>query len=304
MDAFKFAFETTIVGLLSLPWLALLIAMFYQPLQLFNRIQRGSTVLESATFGVLTLAIAYSMGSAISPLAAQLLDDQDLPIPYKSRKIKADLYLKTLDLLKLNTLLNTSDTPISRAAAKILDCSPSPACSKSKEFWEASDNLFTLQEEVVLGDGTDKTERIVRLHEQVVVLRGAVFNVGVFVVLCWFAYFSRLRSETMHVVLSNPIAVLKTVVAISLTIFLIFVAANYGELDVRRHDVTDPPIMELGLLILGGLGISAELIGVVKRPPAVALVVGLILIPVVYGAWAWTEVLYSRSLISAFLAWH
>jgi hypothetical protein len=277
--------------------------MFFQPLPLIGRLDR-STILESATFGILTLAVAYFMGSAIAPLAAQLLDDQDLPIPYKSRKIRADLYLKELDWLKLNTLLNTSDTPISRAAGKILDCSPPPKCSKSKQFWESADDLFILQEEVVLGDGTDKTERIGRLHEQVIVLRGAVFNAVIFAVLCWFAYFSRPRGEPMRIIWSNPRTVLKTVLTISFAIFLIVVAASYGELDIRRHDVTDPPIMEFGLIILGGLGILTELIGAVKRPPTVAFFVGLILIPVAYLAWAWTEVLYSRTLISAFLSWH
>lgn len=308
MDAFKFAFETTIVGLLALPWLALMISILLPPFQV-KKLEDDkllSKILEPAALSILVLALAYFLGSAVSPVATQLLDDPDMPTT-KIRQIRADLYLGFLDWFKADPSLNTSSTPISLAAVDLLKCLPPPVEGAARrsphKCWESSENLFLLQESAVLKAGTDKTERISRLHEQVIVLRGAVFNGFVFVVLCCFACFSRQRGEPIRVMWSNPIMLLGTLLTIALAGVLISVAAFLGTLDLSKHDITDPPIMESVLLFLGAIGFFTLLQGVAKRPYIpVALVFGLIITALAYGAWAWTEVLYDTNVIGAFFS--
>ena len=86
---------------------------------------------------------------------------------------------------------------------------------------------------------------------------------------------------------------------------LIFVAAYLGKIDLLHHDVTDPPIMECGLLFLGLTGLFTVWKGVTKRPYTfAALVFGLIFTALASGAWAWTEVLYSQNVMAAFFSAH
>ncbi len=315
MDAFKFAFETTIVGLLAVPWLALVINIFLQPFQV-NRSEEGrllSKLLEPAALSILVLVLAYVLGSAVSPLATQLLDDPAMP-GIKIRQIRADLYLQYLDWLKVDPSLNSSNSsgrPMSLAGTDLLKCLSPPLAGlpkhrSSKMCWEKADNLFLLQEEAVLREGTDRTARISRLYEQVIVLRGAVFNGVVFVVLCWFAHFSRPRSEAISMSWSNQTMIVRTLMTIILILILFYVAGYLGSFDfVNHHDiVTDPPIMEIGLALLAVVGIVTALRGVARLPYIGAgLVFGVIFTVLAYGAWAWTEVLYTKNTISAFFSW-
>jgi len=311
MDAFKFAFETTIVGLLALPWLALLISIFLQPFHANKLGQDGllSKILEPTPLSILTFALAYFLGSAVSPLATQLLDDQDLPT-LKIREIRADLYLWYFDWLSADRSLKGPDAALSLAAADLLKYLPAPnredTVRKSPpRSWAHADTLFLLQEQVVLREGTDKTERISRLHEQVIVLRGAVFNGFVFAVLCCFAWLARPRGEPLGTLLAGPKIVFKTLGTILVSGGLIFVAVYLGKIDLLHHDVTDPPIMECGLLFLGLTGLFTIWKGVTKRPYTfAALVFGLIFTALASGAWAWTEVLYSQNVMAAYFSAH
>ena len=266
-----------------------------------------SKLLGPATLSILVLTLAYFLGSAVSPVATQLLDDPDMPTT-KIRHIRADLYLGYADWFKADTSLNASSRPpISVAAGDLLKCLPPSSVGavrhSARNCWEPAENMFLLQESAVLKEGNDKTERVTRLHEQVIVLRGAVFNSLVFVVLCWYACFSRQRGEPISIIWSNPLMILRTLMTVALAGVLIFVAVELGKPDLFNHDITDPPIMESGLMFLGAIGIFTTVKGVAKRPYIpVALVFGLIITALASGAWVWTEVLYDRNVIGAFFS--
>jgi hypothetical protein len=307
MDAFKFAFETMIVGLLALPWLVLMAFLLLPPFQINNTKENVvlSTLLQPSTLTIVTLVLAYFLGSAVSPLATQLLDDQDMPI-VKIQEIRGDLYMWYFDWVDAESSFEKPKTPTFLAVGALINCLPPPHPDAEirripRKCLRVAENLFLLQEEAVLRLGSDKTERVTRLHEQVIVLRGAVFNGFVFVVLCWFAYFSRPRGEPFSVIWSSPAWIGKTLMAAGLAGVLIIVATYLGHADLCQHDVTDPPIMESGLLFLGMVGVFTTLRGTTKRPyiPG-ALVLGLLFTALAYGAWSWTEVLYDQSVIGAY----
>ena len=316
MDVFKLAFETTIVGLLALPWLALLLRIFVPELDLSNAkggmsLSFVSEKLEATTLTILVVAAVYFLGSAISPLSTQLLDDQDIPF-FKIRAIRASAYQRySDDLSKLGPSSNAAYGPLYNALAELTskcksknDPSASPAVRKAatKDCWKRVDNVFLLQEQTVFKQGSDKTERVSRLFERAVVLRGAVFNGFAFVVLCCFSYLARASNEPFRTSWENSEMKVRTLMLIAVFVPLLCMGLYWGLQDYHLHDASDPPIMECGLITLGGVGICTFVKGVVKRPHLGMLLIGFILTLLAYGSWAWTEFLYAKNVIGAFYA--
>ncbi len=80
MGALTIAFDTTIVGALALPWVLLVIHLFF-----FEGENRLGDVLDwvksqeqPAVAGVLLFAMTYTMGSAVSRTAQDFFNDDDL----------------------------------------------------------------------------------------------------------------------------------------------------------------------------------------------------------------------------------
>ena len=83
MDALKFAFEILLVGALALPWLALLIRVFspdgsgpIDVLQSFLPVVPGKH--KDAVAAMVIIAIAYFLGSAVSRLSLNVVNDDEL----------------------------------------------------------------------------------------------------------------------------------------------------------------------------------------------------------------------------------
>jgi hypothetical protein len=335
MDALKFAFETTIVGLLALPWLASMLTFFLSRSQITKLPEDKllSMLFEPTALSIVVVTLAYFMGSAVLPVSTQLLDDQDMPIR-KIREIRADLNDAHFAWFGVDSSLNASNTSLSKAVDQFSkEChEPTPGSSRltSPKWWRPSQDvqtcwqrakdLFLIQEQLVLREGTERTDRIGRLHEQVIVLRGAVLNFFIFVSLCWFAYFSpepheSIRAAGAYMAMlfkslvsirafrSHWLMLFKALMCLSLVGLLMFVSIRLGKPDVFHHDITDPPIMESVLFVLGLIGIWAFLKGVEKGShPFIALLFSFALMLLAYGAWQWTEVLYTENVIAAFFA--
>src|SRR4029077_12915812 len=180
------------------------------------------------------------------------------------------------------------------------ECLPKNNCQK--EAFEPANDLFLFQEQILLKDGTDRGDRVNRLHEQVIVLRGAVFNGLVLVVICWYAYFSRPYNKPFMFIRSDRRLVLNTIMTTGMASTLVWIFVKFGRKDLMAHTLDDPPIMEFGLLFLGLIGFASLWNGVVKRPYLPALALSLALATLAYGAWWWTEFLYTREVIAAFAA--
>lgn len=101
MDVFKLAFETTIVGLLTIGWLAVAAYLLFSDLQLTSVVEKLPDFLRSnpATLGVGALLLAYCLGSAILPLAKQLVNDEHWPL--NEDAIRCQVFTQHQEDLKL-----------------------------------------------------------------------------------------------------------------------------------------------------------------------------------------------------------
>ncbi|HJX90747.1 MAG TPA: hypothetical protein VJ372_09635 [Pyrinomonadaceae bacterium] len=277
---------------------------------------------------ILVVAAVYFLGSAISPLATQLLNDADMPAPFiKIQDIRTGAYLEySDDLLKLGpgTVCGrlycataqlrckcqpkvppqhtVSPQECWKGAAAQLPCKNCQSQVDEEDCGKSVDSVFLVQEQAVFKRGSDQTERVSRLFERAIVLRGAVFNGFAFVVLCCFSYLARARDKPFSSSWSNLEMTVRTLLLIAISVPLICMGWIWGKQDLHHHDPSDPPIMEAGLIILGCIGLFTLTKGVVKRPHLGVLVVGFILTILAYGSWAWTEFLYAKNVIGAFFA--
>jgi hypothetical protein len=82
MDVFKLAFETTIVGLLTIGWLAVAAYLLFPDFQLDSIAENLPDFLRSnlTALGVGVLLLAYCLGSAALPIAKQLVNDEHWPL--------------------------------------------------------------------------------------------------------------------------------------------------------------------------------------------------------------------------------
>ena len=82
MDVFKLAFETTIVGLLTLGWLAVATYLLSPDVRIDSVVQMLPDLAQKnlTTVGVGVLILAYCLGSAILPISNQLVNDEHWPL--------------------------------------------------------------------------------------------------------------------------------------------------------------------------------------------------------------------------------
>src|ERR1700731_23073 len=82
MSALSVGFDTIIVGALALPWVLLVLHLFFSENEssvqaLVDWVNKQS---QPAGAGVLLFAVTYSLGSAVSRIAQDFFDDDDLHV--------------------------------------------------------------------------------------------------------------------------------------------------------------------------------------------------------------------------------
>lgn len=82
MDVFKLAFETTVVGLLTVGWLAVVTYLLFPNFRLESLVESLPDSLQKnlTAMGLGALILTYCLGSAILPISSQLLNDEHWPI--------------------------------------------------------------------------------------------------------------------------------------------------------------------------------------------------------------------------------
>jgi hypothetical protein len=247
MEAFKLAFETVLVGALALPWLALMMVLVNPNISrtigcLTKVVPKECT---PALAGVVAFSLAYLLGSAVSPVAREFLNDIDvIGIPTEEK-----IQTRIMEGPEGGQVLSSGVSK--RGNLAIL-----------RDTWEqkrsilATNATFRQQETTILLHGAEASERINRLHERLTVLTGATFSGFVLVLLCVFAWCGSYRGQAQTAGLHSSLrlrAVRFATYLPCLATILWGVVALLG--DWNKHDIDDPPIMELVLLILGFFGL-------------------------------------------------
>jgi hypothetical protein len=278
MGALSFAFDTIIVGALALPWLVLAVDLFFPTEESRIEALLSFVKVNPAAAGVLLLAMAYFLGSAVSRIAQDFFNDDDLGVPVTEENIRTTVYCSPDPNEPWLFVIG-----ISPQVAPISLCD-----NDSKNKKNQVRRVFHLQESTLLLEGEDKTERLRQLHQQIMVLRGAAFNGLVAFALCFFGWCAKHR--------------LKGRLFLALAPLIVLLAGVYAlSKHIHGRVLDNPPYMEFTLLVLGLAGSFALWKGAQKNYGA-SLVLSLLLTPMAWLAWWWTEVLYDEQVIYSFYA--
>jgi len=99
MDAIKIALETVLIGALAVPWLWLGLYLFFPDGKewIKNRIPTGEESMKYAVAAVIAVAMAYTVGAAMSRLAQDFYNDDDFGLPFPPEdSIRASVYCENL----------------------------------------------------------------------------------------------------------------------------------------------------------------------------------------------------------------
>lgn len=327
MEVFKLAFETTIVGLLTFAWLGLATYILF-PESLTGSVgwidSRDLDNYKTA-LGVGILTLAYCLGSAILPIAKQLVDDEHWPL--NEDGVRCRVFVKQQSELKNAGVLPRD---IDYSPSKDLYCSHwspiftkgigmgervrrfrrlaaplprDPEDEKEKNDRNERETILThfqQQEAEILLQAPEKTELLRQLYERIVVLRGAVFSGFVLLLIYLSMYFARINGGTSHWK-----RWIRPVCGIMLAAILTTFALLNG-IDDLTHGIFDIPVLESLLLVITIFGLVVVAKGTktpLLRAKRYALV-ALFFTGLSYGGWMWSEILYDQQVINCFAVLH
>jgi hypothetical protein len=267
LGALTIAFDITIVGVLALPWIILVIHLFFSEGE-----YRLPAILdwvkdqEQPVAAVLLFAMTYTLGSAVSRIAFDFFNDDDLQHEFFAHQLRLGV---TEDRIHTSVYCNHKDDESLvqwkkgddsvKAKVYTLKKQGEDLCDQILSWWVLAGNeqqedylngtakdLFGLQENQLLLKGEDDTLRLRQLHDQVMVLRGAAFNGLIAFSLCLFALGAKIRRAGANPWLRwslVPVPVVYVIVAG-------FAILNH----FKERSPSEPPYMEFTLAFLGVAG--------------------------------------------------
>jgi hypothetical protein len=184
---------------LTLPCALLVVHLFLSDTEnrILGLLDRVNKLNQPAVAGVLLFAMAYSLGSAVSLIAQDFFDDDDLHIRILEHvfrvgvtetSIRTDVYCQKRWLVT-QTLFDsfadkhesfwTRDSPCQYTGSWIIPLARYQINRGEGRVGE----VFRIQEAELLMKGSDANERLRQFHDQIMVLRGAAFDGGRFFVV-------------------------------------------------------------------------------------------------------------------------
>jgi len=319
MGAFSIAFDTIIVGALALPWVLLVLHLFFSSNEstVESLLEWVNKQNQPAVAGVLLFAMAYSLGSAVSRIAQDFFDDGDLHVQISrylfqigvtETSIRTDVYCQTLQRgVAAQRPGEPSSDKREHFRANDSNCQYTARWIVPKthdwisEQQTLANDMFHVQEAALLLKGTDATERLRQFHDQIMVLRGATFDglIAFALLLFWWSakFHSRLRWAVLLLYLVPGLI------------------ASFNHF--RERAASDPPYMEFTLLATAvagwyvlwqrrAQGMSLPVVS--GAPPArveariAYLVLALFLTVAGFLGWWATQVLYDQQVIYSYRA--
>ena len=332
MDVFKLAFETTVVGLLTMGWLATAAYFLFPDFRLDSILEKPAEVLQKypAAVGVVVLTLAYCLGSAALPIAKQLVNDEHWPLNEKA--IRCQVF--TSEEQSFGSILQTG-SPDSPAIPKLpyeQAFSPAELRPRHCSYWapifehgilqgvkgfclrwigtpsspeDAADAskadqilaIFQQLETIVLSQPSDRTQDLRQLYERIVVLRGAVFSTFILLSICVFAYLAPLSAGTSH--WARPAC------GFTLGFLLLAFAGCNGRRDLQHGDIFDIPVLETLLAVITIFGLWLVIFKKARNERFHSkryILISLFFTGLTYGGWMSSEIIYDQQIINSFVA--
>jgi hypothetical protein len=317
MGTFSIAFDTIIVGALALPWLLLVIHLFFpqNESRISGLLDWVNKQNQPAVAGVLLFAMAYPLGSVVSRIAQDCFDDDDLYVEAFGQLFRVGVTTTGTRILTHVYCQEKEQGLISQMLIDSFISQPkqsgtNDSACRYKESWMIPQthehisraegiavDIFHVQEGALLLQGTDKNERLRQFHDERMVLRGAAFDGMVTFSLCLFWWSAERRSKLRYAV---PL------------IYLIPGAIALNNHLLVGRTASNPPLLEFTLLVLALAGLRLIWQRRPKRrsvggEPGTQnktgnirtsyLVLSLLLTVTAFLGWQATEVLYDQQVI-------
>ena len=291
MSALSVAFDITIVGALALSWVVLTIDLFFvsKEQRLIDVLKSLAQGIPASALGVLLFAMAYFLGTAVSRIAQDFFNDDDLARAIHIRhwitedNIRAQTYCDSSEQAIVERSLN--DTPVTRQTfCDFCEHYKQASSAGDQDSKEQINEIFYLQESALLLNGEDKTARLRQYHDQIIVLGGAAFNGLIAFWLSVFGVCARYRTKVRWIA---PCVLLAAAV----------IAAVFH----YKDRPWEPPFMEFTLFVLAAAGFYLVWKRTNRNYTTVALF-SLLFTLIASLSWWWTEVLYDDRVIYSFYA--
>ncbi len=317
MGSFSIAFDTIVVGALALPWIFLVIHLFFpeNESRISSLVDWVNKQNQPAVAGLLLFAMAYPLGSVVSRIAQDCFDDDDLYLQANQRVFRVGVTMTQTSILTHVYCQEKDQGLISKTLIDALSNKPGQSETNDspclfKGHWlipgthrhlshseGLAGDVFHVQEGALLLQGTDKNERLRQFHDERMVLRGAAFDGLVAFSLCLFWWNADRKSRLRYLL---PLVYLVP-----------------GSIALHNHFLTEreasnPPLLEFTLLVLAlagwyllwesrskGKGKPAEPTAQDSRGhihPAY-LLLALFLTVTAFLGWQATEALYDQQVI-------
>lgn len=326
LDALKFAFEILIVGALAIPWIAVLCRMF--PGREYSELKFDLGFVPSAARNgveiAVVLAFGYLIGSAVSRFSLDFFNDEMWqPLPTEDL-IRDNVYFneycgaqffpykywsKPVHLQPVPDFCPKEDDQSKYKQTSVSPPGSSPMDNKYKSFAELSEDkykgfnelvqeVFRLQDSVLLLEGVDKIDRLKQYFDQINVLRGAAFNGFILFSLALFGVIGQLKKRwAIHRAL-EPLFFLPALAGI---IYALKSLWNHWLVNANSR-YSDPPLAEIVVFLLAVIGLLVAWKPEGQKPGkelpyARICCIALVLIVVSIGGWWWTEVTYDLQVI-------
>jgi hypothetical protein len=257
MEALKLAFETVIIGLFALPWLWVMIDLVNPGLFSSPGVRRLVAFipaeLRPPAIGLALFSVVYLLGSMITPVACEFLNDPDMLGQYlpTEEKIQVWAYAHMHAPPRIPGLIVPEDVALATFR------SPNPDSEEAKEAEHLRSSIhdeFQHDESTLLLLGPNACERLNRLHEQLNVLRGATFSAFALSALCLFAWCGRGKNPSTAGGRLSFWRQVPRLAGLLLSVGTIVLAIWELCNDIHQPEAGDMPIAELVLLVLGGFG--------------------------------------------------
>lgn len=334
MELFKTAFDTTMVGVLALPWIFLVLCLLCP-----GRLRQGYALstkkseLGKAVVGALLLASTYLLGAVMIPIAEEFGQSawHAGPESFEEHALRARVYYHELgslnDAPKLFPHVSAASTACAACESSTGDgarhCwskqehkSSQPTERIEARCWSEAQNLFHVQESKLLTEG--RNERLTQLHQRRRVLSGATLDGFTFMVVSFFgclAWYGQSYNAKQGDKRARWLCAVPGL--------LLLGAAGFAWKDVRAAEIGDLPIDEFVLALLATLGLvivwkgvttgslkplSRPEVGETPSSPHGAVVryrnmflTALAITFTLFASWVWTEVTYDKVVYRTFL---